>query len=237
MNHSSRMDRVAVVFAMAFPTAAAWAYFVIFADRAFMPFLYTAAKIVQFSFPALWVIAIRRKRIYRKYPRSAALFPGMLSGLALAVGMGAVYWGFFRGNLPAAAASRMSARVEAFGVTTPFTYLLMAVGFSVVHAFLEEYYWRWFVFGELRGIFGGTVGIALSSIAFMSHHVIVLGVFLGPGAFWTMTPWLSLGVAGAGAFWAWLYHRSGGLAGPWLSHMLMDLAIFTIGYDLIRTIN
>ena len=104
------------------PTAAAWAYFVIFADRAFMPFLYTAAKIVQFSFPAVWVIAIRRKRIYRKYPRSAALFPGMLSGLALAVGMGAVYWGFFRGSLPVGAASRIAARVEAFGVTTPFTY-------------------------------------------------------------------------------------------------------------------
>ena len=130
----------------------------------------------------------------------------------------------------------MSARVEAFGVTTPFTYLLMAVGFSVVHAFLEEHYWRWFVFGELRGMFGGTAGIALSSIAFMSHHVIVLGVFMGPGSFWPMTPWLSLGVAGAGAFWAWLYHRSGGLAGPWLSHMLVDLAIFAIGYDLIRTI-
>jgi uncharacterized protein len=35
-----------------------------------------------------------------------------------------------------------------------------------------------------------------------------------------------------GAFWAWLYHRSGNLIAPWLSHALIDAAIFTVGYDL-----
>jgi membrane protease YdiL (CAAX protease family) len=36
-----------------------------------------------------------------------------------------------------------------------------------------------------------------------------------------------------GAFWAWLYHRSRSLWGPWLSHALVDATIFVIGWDLI----
>jgi hypothetical protein len=30
-----------------------------------------------------------------------------------------------------------------------------------------------------------------------------------------------------------LYRRSGSLYGPWLSHLLVDAAIFWIGYDLV----
>ena len=29
-----------------------------------------------------------------------------------------------------------------------------------------------------------------------------------------------------GAAWAWIYHRSGSLLGPWLSHLLIDAGIF-----------
>jgi uncharacterized protein len=45
---------------------------------------------------------------------------------------------------------------------------------------------------------------------------------------------LSAGVAVGGAFWAWLYERTGSIFGPWLSHLLIDAGIFWIGYDLIR---
>jgi hypothetical protein len=41
-------------------------------------------------------------------------------------------------------------------------------------------------------------------------------------------------VAAGGAFWAWLYQRSGSLVGPWLGHLLADAAIFTVGWQLVR---
>jgi membrane protease YdiL (CAAX protease family) len=44
---------------------------------------------------------------------------------------------------------------------------------------------------------------------------------------------LSLGVAVGGAVWARLYDRSGSLLGPWLSHLLVDAAIFFVGYELL----
>jgi len=62
--------------------------------------------------------------------------------------------------------------------------------------------------------------------------VIVVGAYFGMVSLET---WLiSFSVALGGAFWAWLYHRSGSLVGPWLSHLLVDSAIFVIGYDIVR---
>ena len=45
---------------------------------------------------------------------------------------------------------------------------------------------------------------------------------------------LSAAVAIGGAFWAWLYERSGSLVGPWMSHLLVDAGIFLVGFDLVR---
>ncbi len=73
----------------------------------------------------------------------------------------------------------------------------------------------------------------LSSVAFMLHHVVILYAFLGP-RFWPAIVGLSLSVAAGGALWAWSYRRCRLLSGPWISHMLADLAIMAIGYDLIR---
>jgi CAAX protease family protein len=98
---------------------------------------------------------------------------------------------------------------------------------------LEEYYWRWFVFGRLRRHLAFAPAAALSSLAFMSHHVIVLSVYL-PGYFWVAVVPLSLCIAAGGCMWAWLYEQTRSIYAAWLSHLLIDAAIFAIGYDLLR---
>ena len=64
----------------------------------------------------------------------------------------------------------------------------------------------------------------------MAHHVIVLARYFGWGS--PMTIAFSLGVAIGGVVWAELYRRSGTLLGPWLSHALVDAAIFIIAFHL-----
>jgi membrane protease YdiL (CAAX protease family) len=66
----------------------------------------------------------------------------------------------------------------------------------------------------------------------MAHHVLVLAWYFG----WTSwATWLfSVSVAIGGVVWCWIYQRSGSLVGPWLSHLLIDAAIFTIGYDMVH---
>jgi membrane protease YdiL (CAAX protease family) len=45
---------------------------------------------------------------------------------------------------------------------------------------------------------------------------------------------LSSAVAVGGAFWAWLYERTGSIYSAWLSHLLIDAGIFWVGYELVR---
>ena len=44
----------------------------------------------------------------------------------------------------------------------------------------------------------------------------------------------ALATAVGGAYWAWLYNKTGSIYGPWASHLLIDAAIFAVGYDLIH---
>ena len=113
--------------------------------------------------------------------------------------------------------------VALFLISTVWQYAIMAVFYSAIHSFLEEYYWRWFVFGQLRTWCSPISAAVLSSLAFMPHHVIVLGLYFGAGSASSIL--FSLGVAVGGGVWCWIYHRSNSLWGPWLSHAMADAAI------------
>jgi len=200
-----------------------------------MPALYAASKVVQFSFPVAWLLLARRWRPPAPRLPRGGLAGGLWSGVAIVALLWGLYLAALRGSdLAALAAPRIHARIEAIGAGTPVRYLLMTLGLSVVHSFLEEYYWRWFVFGRLRRLTGAPAALILSSLAFAAHHVIVVHAFIGFGPFWWMTVLLSAAVALGGGLWAWLYARHGSLYPPWLSHVLADLAILTIGYDLVQ---
>ena len=97
---------------------------------------------------------------------------------------------------------------------------------------MEEYYWRWFVFGWLKRWTPLWVAIAVSSVAFMGHHIIILNKYF-PGRFWTAALPFSLCVAVGGAVWAWLYHRTQSLYAAWVSHAVIDAAIFAIGFQMV----
>jgi hypothetical protein len=125
-------------------------------------------------------------------------------------------------------------KVTSAGITSPGKYVALGVFYSAAHSLMEEYYWRWFVFGRARHLLPQTSAIAISSLGFMAHHVIVLSVYFGWSSFATW--FFSFSVAVGGAIWAWLYQRSGSLLGPWLSHLLVDAAIFVIGYELVRDV-
>jgi len=110
---------------------------------------------------------------------------------------------------------------------------VLATFYSLLHSLLEEYYWRWFVFGRLRRLMSLPAAIGVSSLGFMAHHVCIVSVFFG----WLspMSLLLSAAVAMGGALFAWIYQRTNSLYAPWISHAFVDSAIFLIGYDLISS--
>lgn len=123
-------------------------------------------------------------------------------------------------------------KISAMELDQPWKFISLGVFYSLFHSLLEEYYWRWFVFGQLRRLVPFWPAVVISSLGFMAHHVVVVGAYFGMASRET---WLiSFSIATGGVFWAWLYQRSGSLVGPWLSHLLVDSAIFAIGYEIAR---
>lgn len=227
-----------MLFAMSFPTLAAWSYFLVLAEQGgqanvWQQIAYVAGKIVQFAFSLVFLGMVERRLPRVRQPRLEGLSLGLGFGLLVVTLMLGVYLGALRGTaMLQQTPARLQQKLIEFNMATPARYAMLAAFVVAAHSLLEEYYWRWFVFGQLRTIVRRTPAIALSSLAFMAHHVVVLYVFL-PGWFWMAALPFSLGIAIGGAVWAWLYERSGSIWPSWLGHLLIDAGIFAIGWDLL----
>ena len=231
---SRRADAAALWAVALFPSLATWLYFVVLAQHpsAAVQAAYGAEKIVQFAFPLVWVVMVRRQKLRLARPQAAGMAEGLSMGLAVLAGMLLLYFLWLKpAGYLAAAVAPIAVKAKALGMGSPAQFILGGVLLSSVHALLEEYYWRWFLFGGLRRFMPVAAAVVLSSLAFTAHHVILLAIYFG-GMSWA-TVLFSLCVAVGGAAWAWIYDRSGSLLGPWLSHLLIDAGIFVVGYDLI----
>ncbi len=222
----------ALTFCMVLPTVATLLYFVVLSGSPWMKGVYFGSKLVQFAFPLAWVLAVQRRRLNLHRPRLRVIVPGIAAGaLIVATGL-IVYCGYLKHSPYLERAPELiGLKIADMGIATPLMFVLFAAFLSVPHSLLEEYYWRWFVFGQMRRIAPFGVSLILSSLGFMSHHVIVIHQFLQQG--WGVTLFFSLCVAAGGGVWAWLYERTGSLYGAWISHLLVDCGIMYLGYDLM----
>ena len=248
-------DWAALLTALVLPSIITWIYFFQAegAKASAQVAIFVAVKILQFALPIVWVLAIQRgafKLFSSPLPgtpgrgaggeglnasnmtRSGVPF-GLAFGALVATAMLALYFAVLKGSaLLTAPSQEITAKVTGWNIDAAWKYALLGLFYSLFHSLLEEYYWRWFVFSQLRRSISINAAIAISSLGFMAHHVLVLGKFFGFDHWITYA--FSACIAIGGAVWAWLYHRTGSLLGPWLSHLLVDAAIFAIGYDLVR---
>lgn len=224
-----------IVVGFVVPTLVTLAYFVFGPrfDSDTRQVIYVVMKSAQFLFPVVWVWAVVREPIRLWRPSSSGIGLGALFGLA-AAGAGWMLYAAFLRDTPMFTESVeiVRDRVQAFGVDRPWKYALLGVFYSLIHSSLEEYYFRWFLFGQLRRLLPLWPAILISAVGFMMHHVVILGTYFE----WALLPtaFFSLCVAVGGAFWAWLYDRSGSIAGPCISHLLVDAGIFLVGFDMMR---
>ena len=242
---SQRSRWIVVGIALALPTVVTWAYFTLASSYSpdAVKAAYGLGKTVQFALPLLWVWLIERpwkaEVAASETPATSAPLPRQ--GMTIAVGFGVAVVtsmlvlyhlllkdsGFFAGALP-----EIQQKLGDFALLTVWRFAAFGVFYALVHSFLEEYYWRWFVFGQCRRLMTPPRAMIVSSLGFMAHHVLLMATYFG----WTSwaTWFFSLSVFVGGVVWAWLYHRSGSLIGVWLSHLLVDAGIFLVGYDLVQ---
>lgn len=238
-NRNIRRDWLALTIVCLLPTMMSTIYFIVLHDphgpeNVAARWAFTAGKIFQFTFPLAYVLWFDRDSLRFPILSRNGILPGVGFGLIVGIGMFVLYYLVVR-HIPAVARDsppKIHEYLVQFKATTPLSYLRMAAFISVPHSLMEEYYWRWFAFGRMRRHLPKGSAITLSSVAFMLHHIVILGVYF-PGNFWLLALPFSICVAVGGGVWAWLYERSGSLLGPWLSHLMIDAAILGVGYVMM----
>lgn len=231
--HGFMKDRlrcwIAVAPALVIPALGALAYFVLIPDPLTARIAYTATKLFTVVWPLMaWFVILRNRSPALPPLRQhlSALPLGAATGLFIGIAILVMATGPFR-EVVEASAPAIREKAQLFGVLEH--YWLFAAAISIVHSLVEEYYWRWFVYGRLRALVPGKAAHLVAGAAFALHHIVVTSVYFGLG--WGMVFGASTMIGGI--VWSLLYARQGTLAGAWLSHALVDMSLMWCGYRLL----
>ncbi len=202
-------------------------YFIAFDGMAIAHIPYTLTKILVLVWPIVWILYKWKhsKDREQKRHRQASLLLGGVFGIFVTFLMFFIlanWYGYFTSF-----SGVIQSKASDLNVLNHFVFF--ALFLSIIHSAIEEYYWRWFIFGGLQIKLSPVKAAIIASIGFTSHHVIILSQFFDIG----ITMLFSLGVFLGGLVWCYIYKKTNSLLGSWISHVLVDLAIMSIGYILI----
>ena len=190
-------------------------------------FLFLAAKIWMVTLPLVWLLLVERGSLSWSPPRKGGFIPAIASGILISIVIFIAYT--VANHFEAIDPATVTESAARTGLNRPAIYIGGAVYWITVNSLMEEYVWRWFVFRKFEVLIGGKFAVMAAALAFTAHHVIALAAQFN-GA---ITFLASVGVCIGGATWSWLYLRYRSIWPGYVSHAIVDLAIFIIGYRLI----
>jgi len=178
------------------------------------------------ALPLIWLLFVERAPLSLSPARRGGFGVAIGLGLAISVVIVAAYLLVGRGWIDPEMLRR---EVTDNGLGTPMRFVLFGGGLALVNAMLEEYVWRWFVFRRCEALLGGGLGVVASGLFFSLHHVVALRAQFG----WDVTLLGSAGVFVGGMLWSWLYLRYRSIWPGYVSHLIVDVAVFGIGWYVL----
>ena len=176
--------------------------------------------------PALWFFFIERESFPRGETQPGGFRMGWLTGLAISAFIVAVYLLLGNRMIDTAVVGEVVAGIK---LDRPLYYVGASLYWVCINSILEEYVWRWFVVRQFSKIFHPTGAIVASALGFTLHHILAMQVYFS----WTVTSASAACILFAGALWSWMFIRYRTIWPGWLSHALVDITVFGIGYVLI----
>lgn len=230
----SKGSKCLLIVSLILPTFSVFSYFHMASTPAETQFWYSFSKGIQFSLPLLgfWFLGLTKPWSFQMIRKDWIW--GFLSGLGIFAFLLTLYFAVLK-DLAFVETARVeiAKKLAEFSAQTPFRFLLFASFISIIHSFLEEYYWRAFVFVGLKKWISRNAAVAISALGFTGHHIIVIHKYCDPQYWWILIPLFSLFVFVGGALWAFHYDRKQTLWGVWVSHFFADFAIMIIGAHLV----
>ncbi|MHC4445001.1 MAG: CPBP family glutamic-type intramembrane protease [Planctomycetota bacterium] len=228
-----RLILACVLPGLVLPFFASLVYFVFWAGSTGAMIIYAATKLFTVVWPVLFIFLVLGYRFQRRkinWSKHLSALPlGAVTGLLIGGVIVGAYSFTPLGGYVEGFADEIGVKVADMGISGPVGYVLFCTFLAGLHSLIEEFYWRWFIFGRLAEVWPVWLAYFLGSLGFAGHHYVVLGCYFSPmGAFAFGT---LVGVGGA--LWCWMLRRQGTLAGCWLSHALVDAAVFYVGYRIV----
>ncbi len=217
--------------ALVVPCIGALFYFVWFAESSWVQPVYGSIKAFTLVWPFLATTFILKENLeefkalfkfsWKSFLEGAGL--GLLMSLLIVLVLFSPV-----GNAVAEQAGVVRLKAEQMGIIEHF--VLFGLLLSLLHSLLEEYYWRWFAFGNLHRFWQSKrSAYIVGALGFASHHVVVTTQFFDGAIGWVFG--FSVGIGGA--IWSWLMVRHRSIVGAWVSHIIVDITLMSVGYWLI----
>ncbi len=220
------VDKGLLLAACVVPGIASLFYFYWLDGTLLAKWIYLAAKFFIILFPVLAVREIKSFLATLKPQRTDVLY-GLYAALCI-LGAGALIINSPLWQFISAGKAGVAAKVENFNLQDNF--LLYAAAISFIHSLIEEYYWRWFVFGQLNKRFTIYKAHMLAAGAFSLHHFVVCKFYFPL----TTALLLTFVVFCGGVLFSMLYNRRKSLPGAWMAHAAADMVIFYTGFLMLK---
>ena len=187
---------------------------------------FAAGKLWMVGLPLVWHLAVDRGSLRPRRPSAAGLLAGALSGIAVGGIIIAAYWAFGVGLIDHAHARTIA---RALGLATLPAYLAGCAYWVGVNSLFEELVYRVFAVEQGRHLVPVPAAVILSAALFTVHHTVALAWQFGAA----VGVIGSIGVFTGGALWSWLYARFRSVWPGYVSHAIVDVAVFAVGYRII----
>lgn len=189
--------------------------------------VFTLARVWAIIFPLWWTWKHNRNSLrIPKFERQKTLV-GITWGLLMFGVIIVAYWLLGKRWIDLKDIREKATEV---GITSLSIYLAGCFYWCFINSFIEECIWRGFAYSQCARLTSGIAAVLLSALFFTLHHTIALYAYTQN---WLVVIIGSLGVFLAGIIWSWCYRNYKSLVPSYIAHVLADIAIAIIGWDLL----
>ena len=188
----------------------------------------SAIKVAMFMLIPLIASRIDRKVLYLPLLRPKK--KGILPAIALGVGIYVVILGGYFLVLPFFDFSQIAGALTSNAGVTKENFLYVSLYISFANSFLEEFFFRGFVFTNLKQLSSRKLAYIFSASAFSLYHVAMMMGWFSPALFLLVMVGLVIG----GVIFNWLNEKLDTIYCSWLTHMFANFSINTIGFILLE---
>ena len=188
----------------------------------------SAIKVAMFMLVPLIASRIDRGVLYLQLlrPKKKSLLPAIVLGVGIYV---VILGGYFLVSHFFDFSKIAGALTTNAGVTKE-NFLYVSLYISFANSFLEEFFFRGFVFTNLKRLSGRKLAYIFSATAFSLYHVAMMIGWFSPALFLLVM----VGLAAGGMIFNWLNEKLDTIYCSWLTHMFANFAINTIGFMLLK---